>query len=413
MKLTKRIVDQAAPEPDRDAFIWCSELTGFGLKITPAGAKIYVIAYRTTAGQRRRLTIGKHLQPWTCDQARTRAFEVLREAALGGDPLEEKATDKAALTVEQLCDRYLTACEQGLILGKGGRPKKVSTLATDRGRIKRHILPLLGKKKVKDLTATDVTRFLRSVAVGETAGRAKTEKLRGVAIVEGGRGTATRTTGLLGGILSFALSEGIIERNPVHGVKRPADGRRLVRLDAAEYGRFGRALMAIEEAGASWQAVACLWLLALTGCRRGEIQKLKWSEVDLEGHCLRLSDSKEGASIRPLGLPALEILASIEKRDGFPFVLPAIRGSGAFDGLTRPWAEVVRNADLPSFTPHGLRHAFASVAADLEYSEPTIAALLGHTSGGVTRRYIHKLDSALIAAADRVADRIRGFMIAL
>ena len=57
-------------------------------------------------------------------------------------------------------------------------------------------------------------------------------------------------------------------------------------------------------------------------------------------------------------------------------------------------------------TPHGLRHSFAGVADDIGLTEPTIAALLGHSGGGTTRGYIHKLDAALLAAADRVAGRI-------
>jgi integrase len=61
-------------------------------------------------------------------------------------------------------------------------------------------------------------------------------------------------------------------------------------------------------------------------------------------------------------------------------------------------------------TPHGLRHAFASVAADLGYTEPTIAAILGHATRGTTGRYIHHLDAALIAAADKVTARIVGMM---
>ena len=167
-KLTKKVVDAATADPTgkRQILVWDSEVKGFALRVTPAGVKSYILNYRNGEGRERRLTIGKHGSPWTCEQARTRAIELLRDVAAGSDPLDAKAEAKAAMTVTQLCNAYLAACDKGLILGKGNRSKKESTLATDRGRIERHILPLLGTRKVKDLTTPDVTRFMRDVTAG-------------------------------------------------------------------------------------------------------------------------------------------------------------------------------------------------------------------------------------------------------
>ena len=81
-----------------------------------------------------------------------------------------------------------------------GDTKKASTLVTDKGRIERHIKPLLGRKRVGEISRSDVEKFMRDVAAGKTAIDEKTKK-RGRAIVEGGKGTATRTVGLLGGIV--------------------------------------------------------------------------------------------------------------------------------------------------------------------------------------------------------------------
>jgi integrase len=61
-------------------------------------------------------------------------------------------------------------------------------------------------------------------------------------------------------------------------------------------------------------------------------------------------------------------------------------------------------------TPHVLRHSFASLAADLGYSEPTIAALVGHKGQTITSRYVHSADAVLLAAANAVADRISELM---
>jgi integrase len=67
-------------------------------------------------------------------------------------------------------------------------------------------------------------------------------------------------------------------------------------------------------------------------------------------------------------------------------------------------------AKLKGVTPHTLRHSFASVAGDLGFTESTIAAMLGHAAGTVTSRYVHHLDSVLVAAADKVARAIHGQM---
>ena len=83
----------------------------------------------------------------------------------------------------------------------------------------------------------------------------------------------------------------------------------------------------------------------------------------------------------------------------------------SFGGLAAACgARVVAKARLEGITLHGLRHSFASVAGDLGYSEATIGAMIGHSSGTVTGRYVHHLDAVLIAAADKVAGKIAAAM---
>jgi integrase len=384
-------------------------LPGFGVRVFPSGKRVYYADYRNRAGTRKRMSIGHHGK-LTTEDARKLAVVTLGDVLKGEDPAEERATRRNSLTVRELCDNYLAAAERGLIMGKGGRPKKLSTLDTDRGRIERHIKPLLGTKLVRDIVQADVNRFIRDVAAGKTAVVEKTAKARGKAIVEGGAGTAARTAGLLGGILSFAVSEGVIPFNPAQGVKRPADNRRQRRLSAAEYRQLGQALEEAEAEAETPQAIGGIRLLALTGCRAGEIECLRWSETDGAGGCFRLADTKEGASVRPVGRPAFEVLTRIKKQKGCPFVLPAALGDGSFGGMPRAWKRIMNRAKLEDVTPHTLRHSFASMAGDLGFTESTIAALLGHAAGSVTSRYVHHLDSVLVAAADKVAQAIDGQM---
>jgi integrase len=409
VKLTKKAVEAAAPRAKQYS-IWCSELPGFGIYIQPTGHRTYFVDYRNVSGTRRRLTLGRHGQI-TTEAARKLAILTMGKAAQGDDPADTRIAARKAMTVRQLCDAYLDAVDRGLILGKGGRPKRPSTIYTDRGRIARHILPLLGSKLVQDLQPSDIHRFIRDVSSGKTAVVEKTATLRGKAIVKGGAGTAARTSGLLGSLLSFAVSEGIIPSSPSIGVKRPADNRRTRRLSAEEYVRMGKALAALEVEGRA-QGSAAVRLIALTGCRSGEIINLRRDEVDSTGCCLRLSDSKEGASVRPIGEAAMRIIRETKEMPECPYVLTPLRGGQRFGGLPGTWGKLVEKAKLDGVTPHTLRHSFASVAADMGFTESTIAAMLGHQSGSVTSRYIHHLDSVLLAAADKVASQIDDWFVA-
>jgi integrase len=142
---------------------------------------------------------------------------------------------------------------------------------------------------------------------GKTRVSIKTEKLRGKAAVRGGAGTATRTVGLLGGILTYAVEAGIIESNPAHGIRKPKDVRKR-RLSEAEYRILGGMLRAAAKREKYATIVDIVRQIALTGSRRSEMIGLKWTEADTEASCLRLEDSKEGESIRPIGLPVVEYL---------------------------------------------------------------------------------------------------------
>jgi integrase len=383
--------------------IWDAAVPSFGARRQKGAVVAYVLKFRTPEGRQRWHTIGRQGSPWTPDMARQEAKRLLGQVAKGADPAAEKGAKRNAATVAQLCDHYWRDAEAGRLLTRRRTAKKPSTLLTDKGRIDRHIKPLLGTRKVASIAREDIERFMHAVAEGETAGRIKTSKKHGLANVRGGRGTASRTTGLLGAIFSYAMRHRMRPDNPVHGVMRFADGRRERRLSEQEYRKLGDALRAAETN--VWPAaVAATRFLALTGWRSGEALTLRWSELDLVRRTATLSDTKTGRSIRPLSRAACEAVHRLPWTTGFVF--PATRGSGRMLGYPKLWARIARLANLPSdVTPHVLRHSFASLAGDLGLSEPTIAALIGHQGRTMTSRYMHTADAALLAAADAVAER--------
>jgi len=396
MKLTKRSID-AIKRDEADVVYWDPELRGFGLRVKPSGSKSFLIQYRNRQGRSRRLTVGQYGR-MTPDEARREARRLLSEVERGFDPAEQLLQERNAITVADLCNEYLAKAEAALIIGRKGSPKKASTLEVDRGRIARHIIPLLGKKPLKDLTSADVKRFLEAVMSGKTAANIKT-KPRGLARVTGGATAAVRAVGLLGGMLTYAKEVGYIEHNPARGIRKPADKRRSFRLALKGYRDLGRALEDAERQGEHWQAIAAIQLLAVTGCRRAEILNLKWSEVDFANSCLRLGDTKTGLSIRPLPEPARAILAGLDRLGEFVFPARSRTDKSYASVFPKSWLRTIGN----DYSPHGLRHAYASAAHELNFGELTIKALLGHARVGVTSGYVARVDDLLLAAADKVA----------
>jgi integrase len=331
----------------------------------------------------------------------------LGEVVSGGDPSGEKISKRTALTVAQLCDRYFEDAMAGRVRTRSKAAKKASTLTIDRGRIERHIKPLMGTMSVAAVTRHDVERFLHDIADGRTARKTKT-KARGLARVTGGETAANRSVGLLGAIFTYAVRKDLRSDNPVRGVALFADRKRERRLTDEEFAKFAEALREAEKT--IWPpAVAAARFIALTGFRRGEAISLRWGDIDLGRRTATLADTKTGLSIRPLSRAACDVLRGLPRAGGLVF--PASRGDGPMTGFPKYWARIAKLGGLPvDVTPHILRHSFASLAGDLGYSEPTIAAIVGHAGRTVTSRYVHSADAVLLATADAVANRTAELM---
>ncbi|HEX3416242.1 MAG TPA: site-specific integrase [Stellaceae bacterium] len=400
MALTKRALDAAKPS-DKEFFLWCDRLAGFGARIYPSGKKVFLAQVRVGRFQRR-VKIGAY-GPYTVEKARKRAEDIIRAALEGRDPQREKSEAKRALTVAELCDEYLAAARVGLVMTRFKRPKRPATVAIDEGRIARHIKPLIGTIPARELRRTDVQRMTDGIAKGKTTGTFK-GKPRGRAVVTGGAGTAARVVELLGGIFSWAEKRELVPGpNPVHGVETARGEAKDRVLRADELGALGKALEASE--AAMPMATAALRLIALTGLRREEACALSWGEIDLAGCCLRLATTKTGRSTRPIGKPARDLLQSVPRLSE-EWVFPNRSDTGRAE-LKGSIASLFDAAGLKDARSHDLRRTFGSIAADEGYSDATVAELLGHSRRGVTQRhYIRRPDAALVAAADRVSRRI-------
>jgi integrase len=406
--LTKRAVDAAKPGDVR-YIIWDERLKGFGLRVEPEHVgrpplKTFVARYRTGGGRSgtlRQKTIGRY-GTVTVEEARIAARKLLGAASAGSDPVgEARAAHQAGKTVGEVCDWYFRGAEAGRLLGRRGRKIKASTLLSDKSRVEAHVKPLIGKRAVQSLRLADLEEMQANIAAGKTAKKVGKKRPRG-GIARGGGGAGGRTLAMLRAIFGHALRRGLITSNPASGARLAASSPRQKRLTLDDMRALGTALGNGKE---SATAVAAIRLLALTGLRRNEALAMRPAWL-VDAGAVNFPDTKAGAQVRPIGKAAVKLVkAQIRGNDEAKWVFPAERGDGHYVGLPKVLARVCAEAKLKDVTVHTLRHSYASIAAELGFSELIIAGLLGHRAGSVTSGYVH-LDAALVAAADRVSSVI-------
>jgi integrase len=400
-KLNKRTID-AIPVPGKgQAFVWDTEIKGFGMRVGSTGAKTFVIQYANAEGRLRRVKIGR-FGVLTVEQAREMAKIKLGTVAAGQDPAEEKRRARSDATVADLCDWYLVEARAGRLIGRRSRPIKSSSLAMDESRIKTHIKPLLGNRIARRLTVAHVEEMQAQIAAGRTA-KPRNGSRGGRAT--GGAGVAARSVGTLQAILGHAKHKGLIADHPTVGARKLAGKKKSRRLSISEIELLGKAMAYARAHGENETGLAVLELLILTGYRREEAQALQRAWVNSAGGFVAFPDTKGDAQLRAIGPEALKVVAAQPEIVGTAYVFPSTVGGGPFTAVSACLQRVCGLVGLASVTPHTLRHTFGSVAGDLGFSELTIRAMLGHASQSITQDYVH-IDEALKLAVRRTSDHI-------
>ena len=363
VRITKRVVDGLKP----DTSVWDSELSGFGVRCQRRD-KVYFLKTRVN-GRQRWLTIGKHGAPWTPDTARREARAFLGDIAKGVDPTANKAKG-ARLTLHQLADKYL--------LEHVERKRKPGTARHYRDCLTRLVVPRLGKRAVTEIRRSDVAKWHRDLH--ETPYQ------------------ANRALAVMSAMFSFAEECEFVppDSNPCRGVEKyPEEGRERF-LTNEEINRLSAAFEKAEGNGRiSPYTIAALRLLLVTGARKSEIQNLRWEYVDFERSVLFLPDSKTGRKTVQLNELALDLLKSLPRVDGSPWVLPGRKEGQPVKELKTAWRTILKDAGLSNVRPHDLRHTFASVAAGAGASLLIIGKLLGHRNPQTTLRYAHLANDPL------------------
>jgi len=415
VKISKRTIDALCVEKTR-YIVMDDELAGFGVRIEPSGIKTYFIRYRTNGGGRkatqRLMSLGRHGN-LTPEEARKLAKHNLGLVSAGLDPGGKRQEIRREMLISELIELY---AEDGCYVQRGvrqGMPMKETTKKFTLARLRHHVLPLLGGRRVVDLNSGDIERFYKDVSQGKSAnvlkGKFGKTKKETKITVSGGEGAARKVVRDLSAVFTFAQRRRIITCNPVTtAAVRKVDNQRYRFLSVKEFERIGIALDAIEAEGiANQKAVNIVRLWLLTGCRRTEITGLKWTEVDLKNKQLNFEETKTGRSIRPLGEPACAILAKIKTKEDSPYVFPAESGEGFFTGTAKIWPRIREISGFgKEVTPHVLRHSVGAIAASSGESLLIVGAILGHKNVRSTAIYAHVSIEPAISAATRVANTI-------
>jgi len=377
-KVSNRVTDRmlsALELPERGARIHYDQVVaGFGVRITQAGARSFILNYRFE-GRERRITIGS-FPSWSAAAARKQAQVLRRQIDTGSDPLASREQRREAPTVNDLFARY---AEEHL------PTKSVRSQADDRSMWKKEILPALATKKVANLKPQDCDALHLRIA--------KDRPVRANRILE-----------VLRKALNLAIRWGWIERNPAIGCRKSVERKRHRYLSKDEISRL---IQALEVHTERTSADALLFML-FTGCRRGEALNASWAQFDVESRVWTKasSETKQRREHRvPYSEAVARLLAKRRAESGGTFIFQGRLGAPLRE-VRKTWKSACDDAGLIGVRIHDLRHTFASLVASSGHSLVVVGELLGHSSTQTTKRYAHLYDEPLRAAANGVAQSI-------
>ena len=417
LQLVKSLTAPARWPTKGNVVTWDEDVTGFGVRVTAAGAIAYVLRYVVNRREQR-ITLGKH-PDLTPSAAREMAIRMRGSIVEGQNPLTARTDARDAPTMSDLCSDYLS---------RYAEPKKrAKSIANDRWMIERYIKPHFGKTKVAAASQRDVDDLHRSL------------KHRPY--------LANRVLALLSKMFSLAIGWKWRTDNPAKGVERFQEHKRDRWLKTDEIARLAEALGNYE----SVRTANAIRLLLFTGARRGEVLSATWDQFDFErGIWTKPSHHTKQKKTEhvPLNAPALSVLSQMKgeadelakeadrrgkSNSEGAFLFPGNKEDAPLRDIKKAWLAICRKAGLARGIPkldakgqpvikrgrpvmiwkatariHDLRHTFASHLVSSGLSLPLVGRLLGHTQVSTTHRYAHLADDPLREATDRFGALVKG-----
>jgi integrase len=380
--ISKESVEAAKPPASGYIILFDDKDEGFGVRVTAAGTKSFVLNYRV-GGDKRRFTIGKWPQ-WTAAAARDEVKKKLLPAINGGgaDPVREKKARREEPKMADLAIDYLD---------QHATKKREKSVYEDKRMLNKIILPKLGG--------------LRVSAVSKRHVRALHNSLRETPY------QANRVLALLSKMFTFAMEDDLRPDNPAKGIKRFPEDKHEEWLNAGQLQALSDALDSYDEQ----DAADALRLLIVTGARPDEVLGARWPMFDLERGIWNkpshhVKEKKQEHT--PLNAGALVILRRMAEHKAGLHLFPGREPGTARTTLRNAWKQVCKAAGLATeysvmgkrgkplprwkttWRVYDLRHTFASHLVSRNWSLPLVGKLLGQVRPETTARYAHVADGA-------------------
>lgn len=392
-RLNKSIVDDAPlPAGGKRTMIWDADVKGFGVRVTATGVRTYLLRYRMGGRSTpiRTITIGQHGSPWTTEQARKRAAELLTQVRSGRDLVAEREAEEEQTEADaERREKRMFAVKVEEWFRKHVERNGLRSAKDIRGVIDRDLKPAFAGKTIDEITKKDVTDALD--AIGDRSGSA-----------------ANKAHKWARQIFNWLKDDrGEIDASPVDNVKRPfPEPSRTRVLSLPELVVLWVALKALAEPFRSFYR-----LLILLGQRLREAANAPWSEFDFEAGDWFLPRTRTKAKrdhLVPMSEQAIELLEDIQpdpaKRRGHVFTTDGKVGISGFSKLKEQIGEAIaalllgdhRARDLvpegiPDWVIHDLRRSLATgcqgLGIDMMHSEAVLNHAIGKKASGVARVY--------------------------
>ena len=350
------------------------ETRGFGIRVYPSGCKSFFVSYRNKSGTKKRHTIGD-FGLFTTTDARRLAQDMLADVRRGTDPQMDRQEKRQENTFTELAERYLEYVKD-----------RKRSYRDDAQRLRDHVLPTLGPKKLSEIT-------LRQLQAIHTSVKKRLSP-----------STANRVAALIKHVFTMAGKWSLIADNPSKHLAMfreppprdiflaPEDCLKLIEACNKDENVFAGALFK---------------LAMFTGRRVGELLNSKWNDLNLDNAILTLPNTKAGErQFVYLNEMALVVLRTLPHLDGTPFIIAGQKRGKPLNFYRRAWLRILKRAGLDYFPPHGLRHNYASTLVAAGVPIEQVGHLLGHKNMETTRKYAHHRPDHLRKASEVFSDVI-------